>query len=50
MQYHIGIDSKLQTAEREAEKTNKRYSSAEVLKAMEEAIVFAGRDSNSLLE
>ena len=38
MQFESEVYFKLQEAEREAEHTNKRYSSKEVLKAMKEAI------------
>jgi len=38
MQFESEVYFKLLEAEREAENTNKRYSSKEVLKAMKEAI------------
>ena len=38
MQFESEVYFKLQEAEREAELTDKRYSSKEVLKAMREAI------------
>ena len=38
MQFESEVCFKLREAEREAEHTNKRYSSKEVLKAMKEAI------------
>lgn len=50
LQFESEVYYKLKEAEKESELTDTRYSSKEVLKAMKDAIIYAKRDIQRIME